>query len=107
PLVAVIGVFLLNILYGLFVESRAKKQISGLFGQYVPPRVVEALAANPDSASMAGDTRRMTVLFSDVRNFTTISESLSAPELSRLMNAYLTAMTEVIQKHGGTIDKYI
>lgn len=101
------GVFLLNVLYGLFVESRAKRQIAGLFGQYVPPRVVEVLADNPAAASMEGENRVMSVLFSDVRDFTSISESLPAPVLSRLMNVYLTAMTEVVQQHAGTIDKYI
>ncbi|MBI1906286.1 MAG: adenylate/guanylate cyclase domain-containing protein [Rhodocyclales bacterium] len=103
----VAGVAVLHVVYGLFVESRAKRQIAGLFGQYVPPRVVEALADNPDAASMAGENRTMSVLFSDVLGFTTIAESLSAPELARLMNAYLSAMTRVIQDQVGTIDKYI
>lgn len=104
---AVVGIAALHITYGLFVESRAKHQIAELFGQYVPPRVVAALANNPQAASMAGEHRNMSVLFSDVRGFTTIAESLSAPELARLMNAYLSAMTRVIQEHEGTIDKYI
>ena len=103
----VVGVAVLHVIYGLFVESRAKRQIAGLFGQYVPPRVVAALADNPQAASMAGEHRTMSVLFSDVRGFTTIAETLSAPELARLMNTYLSAMTRAIQEQDGTIDKYI
>ncbi|WP_151705259.1 CHASE2 domain-containing protein [Nitrincola alkalilacustris] len=105
--VGVIGVFSLHILYGLFVESRTRRQISGLFGQYVPPKVVEALADNPQVASMEGENRELTVLFSDVRSFTTISENMPAPELARLMNTYLSLMTEIVHDLDGTIDKYI
>ncbi|WP_409524725.1 CHASE2 domain-containing protein [Nitrincola sp. MINF-07-Sa-05] len=106
-MVGVIGVFSLHILYGLFVESRTRRQISGLFGQYVPPKVVEALADNPQVASMEGENRELTVLFSDVRSFTTISENMPAPELARLMNTYLSLMTEIVHDLDGTIDKYI
>ena len=105
--VGVIGVFSLHILYGLFVESRTRRQISGLFGQYVPPKVVEALADDPQVASMEGESRELTVLFSDVRSFTTISENMPAPELARLMNTYLSLMTEIVHDLDGTIDKYI
>lgn len=101
------AIYIINILYGYFVESRAKQQITDLFGQYVPPKVVNTLSLSPDKVDMDGETREMTVLFSDVRDFTSISETLSAKELSQLMNAYLSRMTKVIQKHNGTIDKYI
>ncbi len=104
---AVVGVYALDTVYALFVESRAKARISALFGQYVPPRVVEALSENPKLASMAGESREMSVLFSDVRDFTSISESLPAQELSALMNDYLTNMTRAIQGQDGTVDKYI
>lgn len=106
-LLAVAGLYLLDTVYALFVESRAKARISALFGQYVPPRVVEALAENPGMASMSGESREMSVLFSDVRDFTGISEGLRADELAALMNDYLTAMTRAIQAEDGTIDKYI
>lgn len=106
-LLAITGIHVLDTIYALFVESRAKARIAGLFGQYVPPRVVEALADNPELASMAGESREMTVLFSDVRNFTTISEGLSARDLAELMNDYLSAMTRALQENAGTVDKYI
>ena len=101
------AIYIINILYGYFIESRAKQEITNLFGQYVPPKVVDTLSMNPYNVNMDGETREMTVLFSDVRDFTSISETLSAKELSQLMNAYLSRMTKVIQKHNGTIDKYI
>jgi adenylate cyclase len=103
----IIALFMLSMSYGFFVESRAKRQITGLFGQYVPPELVDEMSENPGNFTMEGESREMTVLFSDVRGFTTISEGLSPQELSRMMNEYMTPMTRIIHKHRGTIDKYI
>ncbi|HEX4986908.1 MAG TPA: adenylate/guanylate cyclase domain-containing protein [Burkholderiales bacterium] len=103
-----IGVlFALNMSYGFFVESRAKRQITGLFGQYVPPELVDEMSNDPEAFSMEGESRELSVLFTDVRGFTTISEGLDPKELSRLMNEFLTPLTRVIYKHRGTIDKYM
>jgi len=93
--------------YGYFVESRSKQRIAGLFGQYVPPELVDEMSRNPDEFSMESESREMTVLFSDVRGFTTISEGLEPKALSQLMNDYLTPMTRVIHRQRGTIDKYM
>lgn len=93
--------------WGFFVETQSKRSITRLFGQYVPPDLVKEMALHPENISLEGQSRELTVLFSDVRGFTSISESLSATELSALMNAYLTSMTRVIHKHRGTIDKYM
>jgi len=93
--------------YGYFVESRTKRLITGLFGQYVPPELVDVMAQNPERFSMEGESRELTILFSDVRNFTSISESLDANTLSEFINAFLTPFTKVIYKNRGTIDKYI
>ncbi len=103
----VLVMFALNMSYGYFVESRAKRQFTELFGQYVPPELVEEMSRNPESYSMEGRKAELTVLFSDVRGFTTISEGLSPENLVRLMNIYLTAMTELLRKNRGTVDKYI
>lgn len=103
----VLVLFALNMSYGYFVESRAKRQFTELFGQYVPPELVEEMSRNPESYSMEGRKAELTVLFSDVRGFTTISEGLSPENLVRLMNIYLTAMTELLRKNRGTVDKYI
>ncbi len=107
PVVFVLLLFLVQLLYGYFIESRGKREISRLFGQYVPPELVEELAEHPEALSMEGESREMTVLFSDVRGFTSVSEQLDARELAQLMNRFLTQQTAVIQKHRGTIDKYM
>ena len=107
PLLLIAALYMLNMAYGFFIEARSKKAITGIFGTYVPKELVEEMAKNPAAYSTKGETRDMTVLFSDVRNFTSISEGLSATELTAMMNAYLTHMTETIQRERGTIDKYI
>jgi adenylate cyclase len=99
--------FALNMSYGFFVESRAKRQITGLFGQYVPPELVDEMSKDPEAFSMEGESRELSVLFTDVRGFTTISEGLDPKELSRLMNEFLTPLTRIIYKYRGTIDKYM
>ncbi len=93
--------------YGYLIESRGKRQLTRLFGQYVPPELVDEMDQDPGSISLEGESRDMTVLFSDVRGFTTISEGLNPEELTRLMNAFLTPITGVIHDHRGTIDKYM
>ncbi|MBU3541653.1 CHASE2 domain-containing protein [Polynucleobacter sp. UB-Tiil-W10] len=111
PLASVLGVLLLvylwNIGFGYFIESRSKRLITGLFGQYVPPDLVDEMAKNPANFSMEGESRAMTVLFSDVRGFTTISEALDAKTLSEFINAFLTPFTRIIYNNRGTIDKYM
>ena len=105
--IAVILLYAMNMSWGYFVESRTKRQLTGLFGQYVPPELVEEMSRDPENYSMAGRKKDLTVLFSDVRSFTTISEGLEPEELAALMNQYLGAMTLVVRKHRGTLDKYI
>lgn len=107
PLVLVVVVFIFQMAWGFFVEARDKRAVTRLFGQYVPPELVEEMALAPDTISVAGESRELTVLFSDVRGFTTISEGLEPQALTRLMNDMLTPMTRVIHHHRGTIDKYM
>ncbi|OGS97898.1 MAG: guanylate cyclase [Gallionellales bacterium RBG_16_56_9] len=106
-LVMVALLFALDMSYGYFIESRTKRQITGLFGQYVPSELVEEMAEHPESVSMEGESREMTILFSDVRGFTSISEGLDPKELTLLMNEFLTPLSRVVYKHRGTIDKYM
>ncbi len=98
---------MLQITYGFFVEQRNKRHLSQVFGQYIPPAIVDEIDASGEEISLDGESREMSVLFSDVRGFTTISEGLDATELTRLMNEFLTPFTGVIQNHRGTIDKYM
>jgi adenylate cyclase len=100
-------IYVLNMSYGFFVESRGKRQLAGLFGQYVPPELVDEMSKDPTAFSLEGESREMTVLFSDVRGFTTISEGLDPKQLTQLMNEFLTPMTHVIHHSRGTIDKYM
>jgi len=100
---AVVSLFIFNSLYGFFVESRSKRQLAGLFGQYVPPELVDEMSASGEPISMDSENRELTVLFSDVRGFTTISEGLNPHDLSALMNAYLTAMSDPIRRQKGII----
>ncbi|MGB0221380.1 MAG: CHASE2 domain-containing protein [Sinimarinibacterium flocculans] len=107
PVVFTLTLVMAHLLYGYFIESRGKREISRRFGQYVPPELVEELAAHPEAVSMAGESREMSVLFSDVRDFTSMSENLDARELAAMINTFLTRQTAVVQQHRGTIDKYI
>lgn len=100
-------IYLVNMSVGFFVESRAKRQLTGLFGQYVPPDLVKEMANNPEAINLKGESREMTVLFSDIRGFTNISEGLDPQQLTLLMNEFLTPMTKIIHEHRGTIDKYM
>ncbi|MFZ4536785.1 CHASE2 domain-containing protein [Propionivibrio sp.] len=104
---AILALYALNMSWGYFVESRRKRQFTELFGQYVPPELVDEMARDPERYSMEGKNEELTVFFSDVRGFTTISEGLDPKELTQLMNQYLGAMTQVVQKNRGTLDKYI
>ncbi|MBR9884081.1 MAG: adenylate/guanylate cyclase domain-containing protein [Oceanospirillales bacterium] len=92
---------------GFLFESNIRRQLSRTFGQYVPPEVVRSLEQVGAADQLRGESRQMTVLFSDVRGFTTLSETLSPTQLTRIMNIYLSEMTAVIHRHKGTIDKYI
>ena len=101
------ALFALNMSYGYFVESRSKRQFTELFGQYVPPELVDKMAEDPEKYSMEGRSEDLTVLFSDIRGFTTISEGLNPKQLSMFINEYLTSMSLVIRNNRGTLDKYI
>jgi adenylate cyclase len=89
------------------IERDQKQMISKTFGQYIPAELVEEMSKTGQQVQVGGESREMTVLFSDVRGFTTISEGLSPNDLTKLMNAFLSPMTKVIQSQRGTIDKYM
>ena len=109
PLMSIGFVYFTLIFVNYFQEQKQRQQIRAAFGFYLSPALVEELARSPEKLVLGGEERRMTVLFSDVRGFTTISESYKHdPQgLTRLMNRFLTPLTNAIIERNGTIDKYI
>jgi len=108
PAFTLILLTLSNVTYGFIKEYNRHHSIQQMFGQYIPPQVVEQLSKSDDLVdTLEGERRELTVLFADIRNFTSLSETLSATELKKLLNAYFTPMTEIIFNHRGTIDKYV
>ena len=102
-----IVLFTLQMIYGFFIESRGKRHLAHLFGQYVPPELVNEMSQKMEEITLDGEIKNMSVLFTDVRGFTTISENTEPKELTELMNGFLTPITEIIQDQRGTIDKYM
>ncbi|MDF1497098.1 MAG: adenylate/guanylate cyclase domain-containing protein [Patescibacteria group bacterium] len=88
-------------------SEKQKREIRHAFSHYVSSSVVDSILENPAQLQLGGVRKDMTVMFSDVRGFTTISEGLSPDALVKLMNTYLTRMTEIVFKHEGVLDKYI
>ncbi len=106
PSIAMFFSFVFTNLYQYVQTQREKKLIMGAFQQYVPTKVIQELIEHPEKLTLGGEERVMTVLFSDIAGFTTISESLKPRQLVMLLNEYLSEMTEVILKYDGIIDKY-
>jgi adenylate cyclase len=101
-------IYTMNMAYGYFVESRARRQLAGRFGEYVPPELVDRMARDPGKYDMEPKSAELTILFCDVRGFTGISESLKPDELREYINEYLTEMSIIIRsRYRGTLDKYI
>lgn len=91
-----------------FVSTeRERKQIRTAFGQYMAPALIERLAEDPGQLKLGGEIRPLTLLFCDIRGFTTISEQLDAEALTHLINRFLTPMSNIIMERDGTIDKYM
>jgi adenylate cyclase len=109
PLISSWLIYLVLTFVNYFREQRQRQQIRSAFGYYLSPHMVEQLARSPEKLVLGGEERRMTILFSDVRGFTTISERYKDdPQgLTRLMNRFLTPLTNAIIERKGTIDKYI
>lgn len=90
-----------------FILERERREIKGVFSKYVSKAVLDELLKDPEKVALGGVEAEVTVFFSDIRGFTTLSEKLSPSELTKLLNRYLTRMTDIILRDGGVVDKYI
>jgi adenylate cyclase len=100
--VSLVGASLVN----YATEGRQKRFIKGAFRQYLSHAVIEQIIAHPERLKLGGERRELSIFFSDLQGFTTLSEALTPEDLTTLLNEYLSAMTDIIQEEGGTIDKY-
>ena len=107
PFMACVFVFVGSNFYRYFIEERKKREMKGTFAKYVSPAVVDEILKDPGNIELGGKKMELTVMFSDVRGFTTISEKLDPRALSDLLNSYLTPMTDLVFETKGTLDKYM
>lgn len=106
PEIGVFVTFLSVSLVEYFTEGKHKRQIKNIFQHYMTASVVEKILENPEGVKLGGEKKELTVFFSDVEGFTSISETLEPERLVALLNRYLTAMTDIILSHQGFLDKY-
>ncbi len=109
PAVTLLLVYLGTTIAGYIFEERRRGQINDLFSRYVSPEIAQKIveAFDEGKLELGGEEREITVLFADVRGFTTLSEGMSPPEVVQMLNIFLERMTSVVMKHGGAINKYI
>ena len=106
PLAGVLAGYIGSTAYNLVTERRQRALIKTMFSTYVNPSVVDELITNPEKLTLGGQRRELTVMFSDIEGFTTISQSMDPEHLVKLLNEFLDTMSAVIFEHNGTLDKY-
>jgi len=106
-LLMILVLFSINVLIKYFNDTHDRQKIISMFGQYVPPEVVRGISKAPETFSLQGESRELTVLFCDIRRFSAISEQLDSRQLAQLLNLYFTDLTDVLHRTGATIDKYM
>lgn len=94
------------ILYRHFTEEKEKQFIKTVFGKYLSPQVINQIIKDPGKLKLGGEEKEMTALFTDLASFTTISEQLTPTQLVEMLNEFFTEMTQILIRHGGTLDKY-
>lgn len=107
PIFVMLLLYILLNAQNYFSEEKEKRYIRDAFGTYINPQLIHELVESPDKLKLGGEKKELTVLFSDIASFTTISENLNPEELIELLNEYLSITTDIILKNNGTIDKYI
>ena len=107
PVLTMMTIYLAITVYRYITEEREKKKIRGAFQYYLTASVINEMLKDPTKLKLGGDKKDLTVLFSDIRGFTAISEKLTPEELVHLLNEYLTAMTDIVFKYDGLLDKYM
>lgn len=107
PLLQVLGLFFMGIIINFIYESRQKDFIKSKFANKVSKSVMDEILEQKSNVNLIGETKEISIFFSDIRNFTTISESMRPEELISYLNSYMTPMVEIITKNQGTIDKFI
>lgn len=107
PSLACLAIYLASSLIHYVRTESERREIRDAFSRYLSPQVVKRLVENPGLLKLGGEKRNMTVLFADIRGFTTLSEQFDAEGLTRFINRFLTPMTDLILARGGTIDKFM
>jgi adenylate cyclase len=107
PAIALTAIYLAGTVFMFLRTERERNRVRNAFSHYMAPALVERLADDPSRLKLGGETRDMTLLFSDVRGFTTISEGLDAEELTRFLNSLFTPLSNIILDEQGTIDKFM
>jgi adenylate cyclase len=106
PIILVFLITLFNIVYQYLFETRKRMKLKAAFGQYVPDEHIDEMLSESGNFAFGAEDKEMSVMFADIRNFTTISEKMSAQDLVGILNSYLSVMTKIIFSNHGTIDKY-
>lgn len=107
PFIEIFFIYISMTFYKYLTEERKKKYLKATFSKYVSPAIVDEILKDPENIELGGRKQRMSVFFSDVRGFTTISEKLDPQVLSSVLNEYLTPMTNIVFNNKGTLDKYM
>jgi len=107
PFIAILIAYLSSIVLKYFTELREKGYIQNAFGKYLSPNVMKTVLDNPTTLHLGGTKKEVTVFFSDIANFTGVSEGMTPEELILQLNEYLSAMTNIVMKNEGTLDKYV
>lgn len=107
PVIAVVFTFITGYIIKYYLEQKDKDYISKTLGKYVSPNVSEIMLSEPELLKLGGERKNITMFFSDIRNFTTISENLPPDEVVSFLNVYLSEMTDIVKKNRGTLDKFM